>query len=148
MPTLSITVRVDAEIAKFEMSIEESHHVVPNLVEGWAFGNALGIGLRSSSEWWTVKDIKVTGSAWEVSTTHTLPRFKADTSLFAAVNCAIIERGPHSSDTDAGDTPCYFPKAAIVRDIHLSRRLCEARSIDAGNGVTRLPEAQTRDCMG
>lgn len=30
-----------------------------DFVDGWAFGDALGVGIRSISQWWTVKNVSV-----------------------------------------------------------------------------------------
>lgn len=36
---------------------EPTQDVICDFVDGWAFGNALGIGLRSVDGWWTVKEV-------------------------------------------------------------------------------------------
>lgn len=66
---LSVSVKVDIETLKPTVAAVDDHHVIPNFVEGWSFGSAVGVGLRSSGEWWTVKDVKVADSFWEVRET-------------------------------------------------------------------------------
>lgn len=61
VPMLSLTLKVDVEP---ELSIPTvtrmpSHDVSCDLVNGWAFGEALGVGLRSQSGWWTVKNVSL-----------------------------------------------------------------------------------------
>lgn len=61
VPVLSLTLKVDVEP---ELSIPAvtrmpSHDVSCDLVNGWAFGDALGVGLRSQSGWWTVKNVSL-----------------------------------------------------------------------------------------
>lgn len=70
MPTLSVSVTVSTEILRSTATAVDSHHVVPNFVEGWSFGDALGVGLRSSGEWWTVEDVKVPSSLVNVRAMH------------------------------------------------------------------------------
>lgn len=58
MPTLSISVEVRFESPDINIRREVSHDLVPDFVEGLAFGNALGVGLRcSSTRWWTVTSL-------------------------------------------------------------------------------------------
>lgn len=44
---------------------EPTQDVICNFVQGLAFGDAIGIGLRSVSGWWIVKSVKSTGQASE-----------------------------------------------------------------------------------
>jgi len=60
VPKLQITVEAQIEERQPTLVLEESHHVVPDFVDGWAFGDALGVGLRSVDEWWTVKRVSLT----------------------------------------------------------------------------------------
>ena len=54
-PTLSISVDVRFESPSINIRRETSHDVTPVFVEGIAFGDALGVGLRClSRSWWTV----------------------------------------------------------------------------------------------
>ncbi|KAI0306728.1 hypothetical protein B0F90DRAFT_1814573 [Multifurca ochricompacta] len=55
VPTLSISVNVRLELPAIHLRRETFHDAVPDFVEGFAFGDALGIGLRClSPSWWTV----------------------------------------------------------------------------------------------
>lgn len=36
---------------------------MPDFVDGWAFGNAVGVGLRSIEGWWNVVTVEVLGSS-------------------------------------------------------------------------------------
>lgn len=54
---IEVTARLGDTGPKIEHS--PSHDVVPNVVDGWTFGNALGVGVLSVQEWWTVTDIIV-----------------------------------------------------------------------------------------
>lgn len=36
---------------------------MPDFVDGWAFGNAVGVGLRSVEGWWNVVTVEVLGSS-------------------------------------------------------------------------------------
>ena len=54
-PTLSISVNVRFESPSASLRRQTSHDVTPDFVEGTAFGDALGVGLRClSTSWWTV----------------------------------------------------------------------------------------------
>ncbi|KAI0646781.1 hypothetical protein C8Q79DRAFT_907130 [Trametes meyenii] len=56
-PKLSITVTVDIEEPEHAIVRDSSHDVSCDFVDGWAFGDAVGVGLLSVDGWWTVKDI-------------------------------------------------------------------------------------------
>ncbi|KAI0371785.1 hypothetical protein BV20DRAFT_1066969 [Pilatotrama ljubarskyi] len=59
VPKLSISLSVDIEEPVCTVARDASHDVFPDFVDGWAFGNALGVGLRSVDGWWTVKGVTV-----------------------------------------------------------------------------------------
>ncbi|KAL6309159.1 hypothetical protein BKA93DRAFT_821973 [Sparassis latifolia] len=62
VPVLSVTVFVDieAETPVSQFIREPSHDVACDFVNGWAFGEALGVGVRSVSGWWTIKSVRLT----------------------------------------------------------------------------------------
>jgi hypothetical protein len=62
VPTLSITVDVQFEESTSNVSVSMSHNVIPDFIEGWAFGKTLGVGIRSSVGWWTVEDVEFINS--------------------------------------------------------------------------------------
>ncbi|KAI0747842.1 hypothetical protein C8Q80DRAFT_1219255 [Daedaleopsis nitida] len=60
-PKLSISLTVDIEHDEqsyFPVARDESHDVLPDFVDGWAFGDAIGLGLRGLEGWWTVVGIR------------------------------------------------------------------------------------------
>lgn len=64
-PILDITLTVTPEstVEPHTNSVEwvKTHDVVPDFVDGWAFGSAVGVGLRSKEGWWNVKGVEVVG---------------------------------------------------------------------------------------
>lgn len=58
MPTLSLNLSVQIQNPTSAVSLVLSYEVIPDIVDGWAFGEAVGVSLRSTSSiWWTVTDI-------------------------------------------------------------------------------------------
>jgi hypothetical protein len=58
VPTLSICVDVRFESSDINIRREVPYDLVPDFVEGLAFGDALGVGLRCPSTcWWTVTSL-------------------------------------------------------------------------------------------
>jgi hypothetical protein len=57
---LSISIGIEVELAEHAVRWEPTQDVVADFVDGWAFGNAIGVGIRSMSGWWTVTDISFT----------------------------------------------------------------------------------------
>ena len=45
---------------------EPTQDVVPDVVSGWTFGDAIGIGLRARNGWWSVYDAQITHPLKEV----------------------------------------------------------------------------------
>lgn len=58
-PTLRINVAVTAEEKREMVVRQDSHDVVSDFVGGFAFGDALGVGLRSINGWWRVEGIEL-----------------------------------------------------------------------------------------
>ncbi|TFY55536.1 hypothetical protein EVJ58_g8182 [Rhodofomes roseus] len=61
VPTLSIKLSVDLEPVPAEDTVEivPGHGVACDFVDGWAFGDAFGVGVRSVSGWWTVNSVSL-----------------------------------------------------------------------------------------
>ncbi|KAI0664567.1 hypothetical protein C8Q70DRAFT_1041331 [Cubamyces menziesii] len=57
VPTLSVSLTVNIEVPTHSVSRVPSHDVSCDFVDGWAFGDALGVGLSSVDGWWTVQDL-------------------------------------------------------------------------------------------
>ncbi|THH15894.1 hypothetical protein EW146_g4658 [Bondarzewia mesenterica] len=53
-PTLDITMTVELEPSEPGIVHEAPHDIMSDFVDGFAFGEAVGVGLRSVSGWWTV----------------------------------------------------------------------------------------------
>ncbi|EJD02092.1 uncharacterized protein FOMMEDRAFT_157287 [Fomitiporia mediterranea MF3/22] len=59
VPTLKINLAVTLEENQQLIVRQATHDITCDFVDGFAFGDALGIGLRSIDGWWTVDDIKL-----------------------------------------------------------------------------------------
>ncbi|KAH9925275.1 uncharacterized protein B0H18DRAFT_1170833 [Fomitopsis serialis] len=61
IPTLSIKLSVDLEPVPTESTVEiiPDHSVTCDFVDGWAFGDALGVGVRSVSGWWNIDGVSL-----------------------------------------------------------------------------------------
>ena len=58
-PKLSIGFSVAIQVPEETVNVVPDHHVVPNFVDGWAFGDAIGVGLLSLNGWWTVTEVSL-----------------------------------------------------------------------------------------
>jgi hypothetical protein len=53
---LSINLSVDLELPIHKLTHDATHDVTCDFVDSWAFGTALGVGVRSVGDWWTVEE--------------------------------------------------------------------------------------------
>ncbi len=71
MPKLSITLTVGIEGGSeplLPVIRASSHDIACDFVDGWAFGDAIGVGVRSLQGWWAVTSVSVSRGLSEVST--------------------------------------------------------------------------------
>ncbi|KAJ7582507.1 hypothetical protein C8J56DRAFT_954942 [Mycena floridula] len=61
IPEQIISLKIELEESVVQLVREPSQDVVCDFVQGLAFGDAIGVGLRSISGWWTVTSVNVTG---------------------------------------------------------------------------------------
>ncbi|KAG7092176.1 hypothetical protein E1B28_008545 [Marasmius oreades] len=59
IPVQKITLNMSVEDVAHDVVHEETQDVVCDFVNGFAFGDAMGIGLRSTSGWWTVHRVQI-----------------------------------------------------------------------------------------
>ncbi len=59
VPELQITFNVGIENPTDTFTHSSSHTIVPDFIEGWAFGEAIGVGIRTSGGWWTVNEVRL-----------------------------------------------------------------------------------------
>lgn len=62
VPKLSINFSVNIQVPEQTLKLSEDHNVAPNFVDGWAFGEAIGVGMQSVDGWWTVTEVKISNS--------------------------------------------------------------------------------------
>lgn len=62
IPKLIVAINVDVDRSNAPLDLSPDHNIVPDFVDGWTFGRAIGIGLRSSKGWWTVTDVALADS--------------------------------------------------------------------------------------
>lgn len=69
-PVLSLSLSVELEKSSFPLKSVSYPNVFPDFVNGWAFGDAMGIFMRStSSKWWSIVDVVLAGPS-EVDFSH------------------------------------------------------------------------------
>ncbi|KAJ3842899.1 hypothetical protein F5878DRAFT_348438 [Lentinula raphanica] len=59
-PVQTIKLQVDFDdVGGDDIVRESTKDVIPDVLSGWTFGNAIGIGLRARNSWWSVQDVHV-----------------------------------------------------------------------------------------
>ena len=94
---IDYSIAIEKNIPKVEL--QQSHHVVPDFVNGWAFGEALGIGLRSIDDWWVIKEASLIAGESRVSL-----------DVVMVSGSLIVTAGP-VRQTAGGNTPRSIPDA-------------------------------------
>ena len=56
--SLRLTVELEA-IAEPSAQAVPTHHVYPDFLDGLAFGDAIGLGVRSVAGWWSIADVEL-----------------------------------------------------------------------------------------
>ncbi|KAJ4501748.1 hypothetical protein C8R41DRAFT_862291 [Lentinula lateritia] len=59
IPAQTIKLEVEVDIDIEQVVWEPTQDVVPDVVSGWTFGDAIGIGLRARDGWWSVLDAQI-----------------------------------------------------------------------------------------
>ncbi|KAJ7197231.1 hypothetical protein GGX14DRAFT_545520 [Mycena pura] len=59
-PTQSIKLTIDVEAPTHSITLESTQNVICDFLDGYAFGDAIGLGVRSVAGWWTVTDVVLT----------------------------------------------------------------------------------------
>ena len=59
MIDINFSVTVDDSSLGQPLDHDSSQDVVPDFIDGWAFGHAIGLAFRSSREWWTLQSVQV-----------------------------------------------------------------------------------------
>lgn len=62
MLSVKLTTKVEEAPAESTVQLVSDYTVACDFVDGWAFGDALGVGVRSISGWWTVTGVSLAAS--------------------------------------------------------------------------------------
>ncbi|KAJ3806599.1 hypothetical protein F5876DRAFT_90994 [Lentinula aff. lateritia] len=107
VPAQIIKLEVEFDIDIEQVVWEPTQDVMPDVVSGWTFGDAIGIGLRARDGWWSVHDAQITHSLKEFRLAPTQARIlplrirqHKDLPLaFTSINVTLVLQRD-----DAGDT--------------------------------------------
>jgi hypothetical protein len=90
-PVLSINVAIEVENPVEEVVRDRIQDVTCDFVDGFAFGEALGFGLRSVDGWWTVKNVTLTS---DVNVRAMNYAYNFPTNFHRAYHCIFYEKPP------------------------------------------------------
>ncbi|THH31747.1 hypothetical protein EUX98_g2437 [Antrodiella citrinella] len=99
IPELRITAAVEIDELTPALALEESHHVVPDFVGGWAFGSALGVGLRSIDGWWTITNVSLVSDIAAVFNVQLLKETRLAPSQTRILPLRLIQTGVFKGPT-------------------------------------------------
>ncbi|TFY66824.1 hypothetical protein EVG20_g4262 [Dentipellis fragilis] len=98
-PVLDITLSVQSESPAIGFIREPSHDIVCDFVDGFAFGDALGVGLRSISGWWTVTSASIPGPSERGLTVQLVKKLRLAPGQTRIFPLQIHQTAPFDSDT-------------------------------------------------
>jgi hypothetical protein len=73
IPVLSLDLAISVEHPHNVVVREPTHDVICDFVDGFSFGDAIGIGVRTTSGWWTLSRVELADSTDEVHSVFVMP---------------------------------------------------------------------------
>ncbi|KAA1474811.1 alpha/beta-hydrolase, partial [Dentipellis sp. KUC8613] len=98
-PVLDVTLSVQPESPAVGLIHEPSHDIVCDFVDGFAFGDALGVGLRSVSGWWTVTSASIPGPSDHGLTVELVNKSRLAPGQTRILPLRIHQTAPFDRDT-------------------------------------------------
>uniref|UniRef100_D8PW24 Peptidase S9 prolyl oligopeptidase catalytic domain-containing protein n=1 Tax=Schizophyllum commune (strain H4-8 / FGSC 9210) TaxID=578458 RepID=D8PW24_SCHCM len=112
VPIQSLRLTVELEsIAEPSVQAVPTHHVYPDFLDGLAFGEAIGFGVRSIAGWWSVADVALKTSVSGLSLTLVLPNATLAPSQTRIIPIRLSQTEPLPTDS-AHDRELYGPLTA------------------------------------
>ncbi|KAF9475666.1 hypothetical protein BDN70DRAFT_996247 [Pholiota conissans] len=59
VPVQKLSIHIQPQDENIQIVHQQSQDVVCDFVDGYAFGNVIGIGIQSSNRWWTIKNVSL-----------------------------------------------------------------------------------------
>lgn len=115
VPKLIVTINVDVDRSNVPLDLSPDHNVVPDFVDGWAFGGAIGIGLRSLKGWWTVEDVALADSLIP-EVRFTLSQSSSIYLCLPGIRGCYLEEDGTCTDPDSNDPYYPYPIRTIQRN--------------------------------
>jgi pimeloyl-ACP methyl ester carboxylesterase len=97
-PVLSINLGVEVEPTTEKVVWDSTQDVTCDFVDGYAFGDALGFGLRSVDGWWTVKSVRLSNDYVDGVSLHLLQETRIAPTQTRIVPIRIIQAKPLAAE--------------------------------------------------
>ncbi|GJE86814.1 hypothetical protein PsYK624_028970 [Phanerochaete sordida] len=100
VPKLSINISARVQPPEPWLQLASDHDVLPTFVSGWAFGDALGVGLRANGDTWTVTRAEVvTGRDSEEVSVALLRETRIEAGQTRVLPLALTQHAAFTRDT-------------------------------------------------
>lgn len=114
-PTQRIGLSLDINIPTLECVPEPSQNVICDFVDGFAFGDAIGVAFRCISGWWTITDINVKNSKARLDMSYTISSLNylsvGNKPFITAKNILCPFADAVSATSDRAECTFYAPRA-------------------------------------
>ncbi|KAL1709962.1 hypothetical protein EV121DRAFT_275862 [Schizophyllum commune] len=120
IPIQSLRLTVELEsIAEPSVQAVPTHHVYPDFLDGLAFGEAIGLGVRSVAGWWSIADVELQDAVPGLSLSLVLPNATLAPSQTRIVPIRLSQTSPLPQDVQSLDITLTLQREELIHGRHL-----------------------------
>ncbi|KAL1691452.1 hypothetical protein GGG16DRAFT_53664 [Schizophyllum commune] len=116
--SLRLTTALDP-IAEPSVQAVTTHHVYPDFLDGLAFGEAIGLGVRSVAGWWSIADVELESSIPGLSLSLVLPNATLAPSQTRIIPIRLSQTLPLPPDIQSISITLTLQKEELIDGRHL-----------------------------
>ncbi|KAL1669386.1 hypothetical protein GGF50DRAFT_123232 [Schizophyllum commune] len=123
IPVQSLRLTVELEsIAESSVQAVPTHHVYPDFLDGLAFGEAIGLGVRGVAGWWSVADVALEADVAGLSLSLVLPNATLAPSQIRIIPIRLSQASPLPQDVQSLDITLTLQREELIDGRHLQTK--------------------------
>ncbi|KAL1730124.1 hypothetical protein EV714DRAFT_284474 [Schizophyllum commune] len=120
IPVQSLRLTVELEsIAEPSAQAVPTHHVYPDFLDGLAFGEAIGLGVRSVAGWWSIADVELQNAVPGLSLSLVLPNAILAPSQTRIIPICLSQNSPIPPDIRYLSITLTLQREELIHGRHL-----------------------------